>query len=205
MYIGMWLLGILWTTWRERKLPAKRALLIMAILVYTFSLRLPGLDWVPWFAFAALGAGAYVARRRIPLSISLAFCLIAACLVALLTVAPAGKALFPFALAYFLLVMGFHPALHIDWHHKLGDYSYGLYIYGWPIQQLAYGITMAPLVLFSIAFPIALAAAVCSWHLVEAPSLRLKNRLRRHPRAFGALDPVELTKHTTILGSTADV
>ena len=58
----------------------------------------------------------------------------------------------------------------------MGDYSYGIYILCFPIQQtmvmLNPGIT--PFWLFVSAFPAVLALAILSWHFVEHPALRQK-------------------------------
>ena len=60
---------------------------------------------------------------------------------------------------------------------KQADYSYGIYIYAFPVQQLlaAAGVAQAGpwwLLLASLAGAVPLAAL--SWHLVEGPSLRCK-------------------------------
>jgi peptidoglycan/LPS O-acetylase OafA/YrhL len=49
------------------------------------------------------------------------------------------------------------------------DYSYGLFLYGFPVQQalLAAWPALGPLQLFALATPIALALAALSWHFVE--------------------------------------
>lgn len=65
------------------------------------------------------------------------------------------------------------------------DFSYGLYIYGFPVQQLLaeYGFQrhgLASYLLVSLAGAGAL--AVASWYCVESPALRLKEL----PRAMGA-------------------
>lgn len=63
------------------------------------------------------------------------------------------------------------------------DLSYGLYLYGWPAQQLAFlaGAT-AVASNTAIATLIALACAAGSWWLVERPALALK---RRRPTVSG--------------------
>ncbi len=60
-----------------------------------------------------------------------------------------------------------------------GDYSYGLYIYGYPVQQMFsaaglpdYGIWSY----FGVTLLVTLGFSICSWHLLEKPALRLKNR-----------------------------
>jgi peptidoglycan/LPS O-acetylase OafA/YrhL len=67
---------------------------------------------------------------------------------------------------------------------RYGDLSYGLYIYGWPIEALvmyASGGKAAWWQVFLISLPAAALAAFLSWHLVEAPMLRLKPRRRAAP------------------------
>lgn len=60
---------------------------------------------------------------------------------------------------------------------KHGDYSYGIYLYGYPIQQgLVY---FAPVLrewwmVFLIAAPVTTLLAVLSWHAIEKPVLALR-------------------------------
>ena len=58
------------------------------------------------------------------------------------------------------------------------DLSYGVYIFGWPIQQLLllYGLGTQPLTNTGMAWIILLPLAYASWRFVEKPSLRLKDR-----------------------------
>ncbi|PVY90908.1 peptidoglycan/LPS O-acetylase OafA/YrhL [Acidovorax sp. 99] len=62
---------------------------------------------------------------------------------------------------------------------RFGDFSYGLYIYGFPVQQLVIW-SFANQLSFSNAFTLsvlgALSLAVMSWHWVEKPALRWKPR-----------------------------
>jgi peptidoglycan/LPS O-acetylase OafA/YrhL len=62
---------------------------------------------------------------------------------------------------------------------RFGDLSYGLYIYGWPVEQAvtrALGGAAPWWEVLALSLPAAAALAFCSWHLVEAPALRLKPR-----------------------------
>jgi len=59
-----------------------------------------------------------------------------------------------------------------------GDYSYGLYIYGYPVQQILAHFHVPQLgfaLYLSAALLLALALAVASWHLIEKPALALKS------------------------------
>lgn len=67
---------------------------------------------------------------------------------------------------------------------KAGDFSYGLYIFAFPIQQLImhWSDGRLPLLPFmALSFITSLAAAVLCWHLIEAPALRLKRYLPQPP------------------------
>lgn len=60
--------------------------------------------------------------------------------------------------------------------NRLPDVSYGVYLYGWPIQKLLlwFDVSMSPWTLFLIATPIAIAAGAVSWHYIEKPALKFK-------------------------------
>ena len=57
-----------------------------------------------------------------------------------------------------------------------GDLSYGVYLYGWPVQQLVRVVLPVdtPWVTVALSLPLALACAWLSHRFVEAPALRLK-------------------------------
>ena len=116
----------------------------------------------------------YMNRDRIPLSIPVAAALLA--LIAIFHKVPAIRMYYLPAIAYVVLVLAYHPKLYFAAFNRLGDYSYGLYIYAFPTQQwIAYrfkGMTAVPL--FLLAFPCALAMAIVSWKLIEKPMLGLK-------------------------------
>jgi peptidoglycan/LPS O-acetylase OafA/YrhL len=70
-----------------------------------------------------------------------------------------------------------------------GDLSYGLYIYGWPVEQgvvRALGGAAPWWQVVALALPVTGALAFLSWHLVEAPALRFKPRRARPAAAVAA-------------------
>jgi len=75
---------------------------------------------------------------------------------------------------------------------KYGDYSYGVYIFGFPIQQtVTYlaGGTMDPMANFFISLPIVCAISLASWRWVEKPALRLRKvPIRATVRRWTGLD-----------------
>jgi peptidoglycan/LPS O-acetylase OafA/YrhL len=91
----------------------------------------------------------------------------------------AGRGLwFILTLAYGTLVLAYHP--RIQWHayNRVGDYSYGLYVYAFPVQQtiVAHVPGLTPVELFGVSFAVTLALAALSWHFLERPALALKGR-----------------------------
>jgi peptidoglycan/LPS O-acetylase OafA/YrhL len=79
-------------------------------------------------------------------------------------------------IGYLLLVVAYHPKLHVALFHRFGDYSYGLYVFAFPIQQLAanYYPVITPFRLFLVCFPLVLAMAMLSWRFIEKPALAWK-------------------------------
>lgn len=70
------------------------------------------------------------------------------------------------------------------------DLSYGIYIYGWPIQQLTVFVCLTyfssipePLTLFLIVLPALLVVALASWVLIERPAIGFGHR---YASAFAA-------------------
>lgn len=126
----------------------------------------------------ALGVAAHVYRDRIVLSLPLALALAggAAMLGGTVVAYPA----LILALGYGVFWLGTMPGAAIRGYNRLGDYSYGFYIYAMPVQGLVALLSPAPNPLTSIALglPLALLMAVLSWHLVERPALALGHARR---------------------------
>jgi peptidoglycan/LPS O-acetylase OafA/YrhL len=90
--------------------------------------------------------------------------------------------LFPLFGCYLALWLALTPRLPVIPAARFGDLSYGIYIYGWPVEQgviWLLGGRAAWWQVFALALPAAAALAFLSWHLVERPALRLKPGARR--------------------------
>jgi peptidoglycan/LPS O-acetylase OafA/YrhL len=129
-----------------------------------------------------LGSLACVWRRHVPLSLPGAAGARALPLLDVHGFARDGP-LFALLLTYVVLVVAYHPALRIPGLPGKPDYSYGLYVYAFPIQQTLVRLApdIAPPLLFVAAVVLTLAVAALSWHALEAPALRLKSRFRSSP------------------------
>jgi peptidoglycan/LPS O-acetylase OafA/YrhL len=119
----------------------------------------------------------HVYRERIPLRPSLF-------LIALvggfgLSSLPHGAYFLPVPATYMVVYLGFlnpRPMKLV----ASGDYSYGLYLYGYPLQQAVASIGPAShhwWVNIGLALPAAFLIAVVSWHRVEKPMLALRRQL----------------------------
>ena len=81
-------------------------------------------------------------------------------------------------LAYYIAFSRWLPLNHFG---RYGDFSYGIYLYAFPIQQfivmwLQQSVT--PLLLFAIAGPLAVAAGITSWYVVERHFVGRRRLLR---------------------------
>lgn len=84
----------------------------------------------------------------------------------------------PLLLGYMIVVLAFHPKIILHSYSKRGDYSYGMYLYGWPVQQIImryFGNSMDTLTLFISSLCMTYVCAAGSWHLIEKPFLKLKS------------------------------
>ena len=84
----------------------------------------------------------------------------------------------PVALPYLVLVCAFRLPFHA--FDRLGDYSYGLYIFSFPVQQTLFNLGVhrnGVFVYAAVAIFVTLALAVVSWYLVEKPCLALGRKV----------------------------
>ncbi|TWI40173.1 peptidoglycan/LPS O-acetylase OafA/YrhL [Pseudoduganella flava] len=89
--------------------------------------------------------------------------------------------------AYLLFYFAFRPMRLTATFNRLPDVSYGVYLYGWPVQTLllAYLPPLSPWAMLGIAGLIVLPLSVLSCYLVEQPLLRLKHTGRAVPAGAG--------------------
>ena len=130
-----------------------------------------------------LGAAFYVLREKIVLTRwAYYFCMIS------LGLATLDKEVFfvvyVIAIAYVLFYLAYVPSGFIRKYNQLGDYSYGIYIYAFPVQQsvaqLMPGVSVLQMVLISAVATSLL--AIFSWHFLEQRALRYKAHYIGHTR-----------------------
>jgi peptidoglycan/LPS O-acetylase OafA/YrhL len=77
------------------------------------------------------------------------------------------------AWTYLILYLGFASQPVIACYRHLGDYSYGVYIYAFPVQEILAHLFkgISPVSMILLGFPVVLLAAVFSWHFIEKPAM----------------------------------
>ena len=133
-------------------------------------------------AFFFAGCCAYLFLARIPLSLTLALALIV--VTALIPNKNLAMSILWLVIPYTAISFAYRaPRIF----HRINgyDYSYGIYIYAFPIQQVVAHLISNPkenwltcLVVSTIA---TIFFACLSWHFIEKPALGLKKRLIRRP------------------------
>lgn len=91
----------------------------------------------------------------------------------------AGFGFLAFLLTFPLIIITFAhlPIPVLSTWGKHGDFSYGIYIYAWPVQQMivSYWRTIDPITHIVLTLGIVTPLAYISWHLIEKRALKLKN------------------------------
>ena len=131
------------------------------------------------------GVALHIWRDRVVLSAGRMA--VATFLTAVLLTFPAGAYFVALPAAYLTICLGLmNPPRH--WIVKSGDYSYGVYLYAFPIQQTVVylGPSLGPVEVFLIAAPLCFLAAAFSWHVIEKPCLALRHALIGKPRVAAA-------------------
>lgn len=129
----------------------------------------------------AYGAAFYLWRDRVPLGAAAYLIVLAMGAAAwILSDTVAFLPVFQLALTYGILALGFAKGTPCLAYNRLGDYSYGFYIYAFPMQQIAVmNGAVTPAQVLAFAGPTTLCCAVLSWHLVERPAQGLRGMFTR--------------------------
>lgn len=87
--------------------------------------------------------------------------------------------------AYLIFYLAFANLGRIKNVGASGDYSYGLYLWAWPVQQIVASAFPANhwTANLALTLPIVFGFAYLSWHLIERPALQLKPKKTRNPHA----------------------
>jgi peptidoglycan/LPS O-acetylase OafA/YrhL len=187
-YAGLALLGPLLVVRGRRRLilaAATAAAVVAAVVLTRYALPHPmvvGLAYLlhqNYLVFFIGGGLLYFGRARVPLRGPLFSLAVVGLLISLV----AGLMLPVFVfLSYGVMYLSTRRGPVLRRITALGDPSYGIYIYAYPIQQLFAHLRLAPneWVLFAEATVVSVIVGYLSWHLVEKRALEFaRRRLRR--------------------------
>jgi peptidoglycan/LPS O-acetylase OafA/YrhL len=89
---------------------------------------------------------------------------------------PWFQELFVFSWSYAIFYVGFLKFRPLLAYNQLGDYSYGMYIYAFPVEQIVAHLykSSTPGMMMTLSLPITLLLAVLSWHCIEQRALKQK-------------------------------
>lgn len=82
------------------------------------------------------------------------------------------------AIPYLTIYVAHLPIPYVSTFGRAGDFSYGIYIYHYPVQQALIQVTANALLLpalFGLSFAVTFALAFLSWHFVEKRALAAKS------------------------------
>jgi peptidoglycan/LPS O-acetylase OafA/YrhL len=174
-YLGLMILGLCGLLSRRRLMAGIFfGVVLVGIGFSAAHLQIRGTYWSRLLPMYLAGVVAYLYRDEIRYTWRGGLACMAVLLVACF-VPFAWAAVFPFAGTYLLFWIAFNPSVRAHHAAKFGDFSYGTYLYAFPVQQMimeAWGKPLNPLFLFLVAVPLTLAVAVASWHFVERPFLK---------------------------------
>jgi peptidoglycan/LPS O-acetylase OafA/YrhL len=153
----------------------KVLLVVFAVLVITFPFRYITLLSSPQVLFFAAGMICYLFNKILIIDYRISLLLIALCFLGYHTFL--FHYIFYITLPYVALSMG-----GSDFFKKIrlpGDYSYGIYIYGFVVQQTAANVfpSLNSFTSLPVVLPAVLILAALSWHFIEKPSIALGKKL----------------------------
>lgn len=181
-YAGVFVLGLCGLLRSRWACLAFLGLMLAAYLVSIFAEPTGGiafrLDLLASLGFPfALGMAAYSWREALPLGPVPAAILWV--MVALFASSEVISAVVIVAVGYTTLWLGYVPRSRLLAYNRLGDYSYGMYIYAYPVQQAVVQLSpdATPAFNMAVSFPVALVCAIASWHFVERHALAINRTL----------------------------
>lgn len=196
-YVGIFLLGVLGLLARRGVMAGLIAGFVglwLAVEILEPALHRLAAAMIDLALPFAIGTAFYLWRARLLLSLWGVIAL--AVLTWAMAATPAYTLLLTLTLGYAVFWAGYVPGGWIRAYNGLGDYSYGIYIYAFPMQGAAIWLfgPMGPVENMIIAMALTLPPSILSWHLIEKPALDRRTRIadwllgaRRAPRS--APDP----------------
>lgn len=124
-----------------------------------------------------IGMALFQFRQFVSLRLSVVLGLIVAAFVSIDR--PWFHEIFVLSWSYGVLYLGFLNCKPLLLYNRLGDYSYGMYIYAFPVEQIVATVfrDCTPIVMMALALPLTVLLAILSWHLLERRALSQKSTI----------------------------
>jgi peptidoglycan/LPS O-acetylase OafA/YrhL len=164
-------------SWKKLQPAIWTALLVLSLFVFEY---LPFVGGEPRFErlFVFFFAGAALYSYRCYIALDWRIAVIAVLFLWVLKAdAPHWFSIGSYLAYPYLVMFAAYGLPHARPPNSIGDFSYGVYIYGWFSQTLVAslsGMTVSPIANFLLGVIVSLVFAVPSWFLVEKPILGLK-------------------------------
>ncbi len=157
------------------KITIVASFIICGVLIVAAHFYFPNVFTRFFFMFFS-GAAFYVLRDYIRLHHSIFWLFVVVLILSALVNTHAFLFVYILTVAYILFYIAYVPSGYIRKYNLVGDYSYGIYIFAFPVQQsiaaLIPGVSVLSMLLISA--PVTLLLAALSWHLLERRALGLK-------------------------------
>ncbi len=165
--------------------------LLLVVGLYFYFTRIGGLDWDHqgsqiWSgassyaaltngSFFLMGSAFWIFRAKIPLKFGWALLSVVIWFAAART--PISQLVYFVCLPYLVMILGLRVPARLNLAKTVGDLSYGVYLFAFPIQQAIvhfFGPQITATRLSLLATPATLAIAYVSWRAVEKRALKYK-------------------------------
>lgn len=87
--------------------------------------------------------------------------------------------------AIFYCILAYHKPILNNLTTKVGDLSYGTYLFSFPVQQISVSLCDGKIRGWQLAIffaVLSMTLAAISWRLIEKPAINYKNRLFRQAK-----------------------
>jgi peptidoglycan/LPS O-acetylase OafA/YrhL len=139
--------------------------------------------YIDFFAAFVIGASLFALRSQVMLRGEVVLATLVAWLGTLVIGGQAPVVGTVIIAPYVLLWLAYRTHRYVRLPQSFGDYSYGIYIFAFPVQQTV-SLLFAPnsgWVMFALSLPVTVALAVLSWHYIETSALALKKYVAPRP------------------------
>jgi peptidoglycan/LPS O-acetylase OafA/YrhL len=182
LYLALALLMRIFTMQKIRNLHYfKIATIVLACALMSFQildhfLKFDDGEALRLSGFFFSGGAFYLLRHRISISYRYLYVLIAVICISLAINKDLFFAIYSLSLTWLLLHLAYLPDGIIRNYNALGDYSYGVYIYAFPIQQvlILWNSQLSVFEMMMQSLIITTIFSIISWHLIENSYLKFK-------------------------------